>query len=94
MNYFQTLPTQTKEYFKILSKEVPEFLEEYIETPEMKKLDGVNQICGGYWRKENIFEMTAVRRLGLLDNHVKVADLIYQTDPYIFPYFFQRRLYL
>ena len=56
MNYFQTLPTQTKEYFKILSKEVPEFLEEYIETPEMKKLDGVNQICGGYWRKENIFD--------------------------------------
>lgn len=43
-------------YYKILSKDFPEFLNEYIETPEMQKLDGINQICGAYWRKENIYD--------------------------------------
>lgn len=38
--------------------------------------------------------MTAVRKLGLLDNHVKVADLIYQTDSYIFPYLFHEDIKL
>ena len=32
------------------------FLNDYIYTPEMQKLDGINQICGAYWRKENIYE--------------------------------------
>lgn len=38
--------------------------------------------------KENILETTQVRRLGLTDNHIKVANLIYNTDKYIFPYMF------
>lgn len=39
-------------------------------------------------RKENIFETTVIRRLGVTDNHSKVANLIYNTDKYIFPYLF------
>ncbi len=39
-------------------------------------------------RKENILETTVIRRLSLTDNHDKVADLIYHTDKYIFPYMF------
>ena len=31
-------------------------LNDYIYTPEMQQLDGINQICGAYWRKENIYE--------------------------------------
>lgn len=46
----------TKKYYSILSKNFPEFLNDYIYTPEMQKLDGINQICGGYWRKENIYK--------------------------------------
>lgn len=55
-NYIEQLNENTKEYYRILSKEFPEFLNDYIYTPEMQKLDGVNQICGAYWKKENIYD--------------------------------------
>lgn len=55
-NYINQLNESTKQYYKILSKEFPEFLNDYIYTPEMQKLDGINQICGAYWRKPNIYE--------------------------------------
>lgn len=45
----------TKKYFKILSRDFPDFLNDYIYTPEMQKLEGINQICGAYWRKPNIY---------------------------------------
>ena len=56
MNYLYEIADKTKKYFRILSKDFPEFLNDYIYTPEMKRLDGINQICGGYWKKENIYE--------------------------------------
>lgn len=56
MNYIKEVKENTKKYYSILSKEFPEFLNDYIYTPEMQKLDGINQICGGYWRKENIYK--------------------------------------
>ena len=40
-----------KEYFKILSPEIPEFLEEYIETKEMQKQAGISVSCGTYYSK-------------------------------------------
>lgn len=55
-NYIDEVPTKVKEYYKILSNEFPSFLNEYIYTKEMRQIDGVNQICGEYWRKENIYE--------------------------------------
>lgn len=55
-NYINQVNENTKQYYKILSKEFPEFLNDYIYTPEMQKLDGINQICGAYWRKPNIYE--------------------------------------
>jgi HD superfamily phosphohydrolase len=55
-NYFEEQSENTKKYYEILSKDFPMFLNEYIYTTEMQKLAGVNQICGGYWRKENIYE--------------------------------------
>lgn len=60
-------------YYEILSKDFPEFLNDYIETPEMQKLDGVNQICGAYWRKENIYE----NMYSVLNHSVGVALIIW-----------------
>lgn len=56
MNYMEKVTENTKKYYSILSKDFPDFLNDYIYTPEMQKLDGINQICGGYWRKANIYK--------------------------------------
>lgn len=55
-SYIEEQNEETKKYFKTLSKDFPEFLNDYIYTPEMQRLDGIGQICGGYWRTENIYE--------------------------------------
>lgn len=54
--YIDEINETTKKYYKILSKDFPEFLNEYIVVPEMQRLDYIGQICGGYWRRENIYE--------------------------------------
>ena len=54
-NYIDEQKDNTKKYFKILSRDFPDFLNDYIYTPEMQKLEGINQICGAYWRKPNIY---------------------------------------
>ena len=46
MKYLDKLNEETKEYYKILSNEFPEFLNEYIETPEMLRLDGISMLPG------------------------------------------------
>ena len=46
MKYLDKLNEETKEHYKILSKEFPEFLNEYIETPEMLRLDGISMLPG------------------------------------------------
>ena len=47
-NYIEQVNENTKEYYSILSEDFPQFLNDYIYTPEMQKLDGINQICGAY----------------------------------------------
>ena len=54
-NYMNTVDDNIQEYYRILSKEFPEFLYEYINVPEMQRLGYINQICGAYWRKDNIY---------------------------------------
>lgn len=49
--YFENLKEPIKEYFDILSPEKPDFLEEYINTPEMKKQAGISVSCGTYYSK-------------------------------------------
>ena len=44
--YFENLKEPIKEYFDILSPEKPDFLEEYINTPEMQKQAGISVSCG------------------------------------------------
>lgn len=38
MGYFDTIPNEVKKYFHILSPEIPEFIYEYVEAPEMQRL--------------------------------------------------------
>lgn len=54
--YIKNINEETQKYYQILSKDFPEFLNDYIDITEMQKLDGINQICGAYWRKKNIYE--------------------------------------
>lgn len=38
--------TQIRQYFRILNEEIPEFLYDYILTPEMQRLKGTGMACG------------------------------------------------
>ena len=51
MNYFENLKEPIKEYFKVLSNEIPEFLIDYINTPEMQKQAKISVSNGGYYSK-------------------------------------------
>lgn len=44
--YFETLKPIVKQYFHILSPEIPKFLEDYIETPEMQRIGKISNNCG------------------------------------------------
>lgn len=54
-NYFRSLNDEIKEYMKILSQEFPEWLTEYINTPEMLRLDGVGMSSGTSTLYDNIY---------------------------------------
>ena len=49
--YFENLDYEIKQYFNILSDEIPDFLEEYINTPEMQKQNGISVSCGTIYSK-------------------------------------------
>lgn len=72
-NYIEELNEDTKKYFRILSKDFPDFLNDYIYTAEMQRLEGINQICGVYWRKEGIYE----NMYSVLKHSVGVALIIW-----------------
>ena len=50
-NYFEQLNGTIKDYFNILSDEIPDFLYDYINTPEMQKQSGISVSCGTYYSK-------------------------------------------
>ena len=49
--YFETLNEKLKEYFNFLSEDIPDFLYEYIGTPEMQKQARISVTCGSYYTK-------------------------------------------
>ncbi len=49
--YIENLKEEVKEYFKILSPEFPTWLEEYIDTPEMQRINGISLNCGTDYTK-------------------------------------------
>lgn len=50
-NYLKNLNEEIREYLKILSPEFPEWLLEYINTPEMLRLGGIGTSCGTIYSK-------------------------------------------
>lgn len=50
-NYLQNLNEEVREYLKILSPQFPQWLLEYINTPEMLRLDGIGMSCGTLYTK-------------------------------------------
>lgn len=74
-NYFEKLDTTIKEYFSILSDEIPDFLLEYIETPEMQKQAGISVSCGGYYTK--IFEKNNMLWYSSLDHSIAVSLIVW-----------------
>lgn len=46
INYYESRNTEVKEYFNILCKEFPTWLLDYIETPEMQRIDKISISCG------------------------------------------------
>lgn len=50
-NYFNNLNETIKQYFKILCDEIPEFLYDYINTPEMQRIGKIGCACGTDYTK-------------------------------------------
>jgi len=44
--YFDTITEELNEYFHTLSPEIPDFIYEYVEAPEMRRLAGIGVSCG------------------------------------------------
>lgn len=51
MNFYNNLNDMLKEYFHILSSEFPHFLHDYINTPEMQRLNKISVSCGPIYSK-------------------------------------------
>lgn len=71
-NYFKNLDETIQRYFKILSNEFPEFLFDYINTPEMQKQAGISVSCGTIYSK-----MYNQMWYSSLDHSVAVALIIW-----------------
>lgn len=50
-NYFEEIPRKVLDYFYILSNDIPDFICEYIEAPEMQRLRGIGMTCGSNFSK-------------------------------------------
>lgn len=50
-NYFENLNETLRDYFNILSSDIPDFLNDYINTPEMQKQANISVTCGTYYSK-------------------------------------------
>lgn len=50
-SYLNNLNETIKQYFKILSDEIPDFLYEYINTPEMQRIGAIGCACGTDYTK-------------------------------------------
>ena len=50
-NYFDNLNETLREYFKILSSDIPDFLNDYINTSEMQKQANISVTCGTCYSK-------------------------------------------
>jgi hypothetical protein len=73
MGYFNRISKFLREYFRILSPDIPEFLEEYIDTDEMQRIDGTSMNVGVQYSGS----YKLVRDYSNLDHSVGVALIVW-----------------
>ena len=71
-NYIDTLNEKIKSYYKILSEDFPDFLNEYINTPDMLKQAKISVSCGTIYSK-----MYNQMWYSSLDHSIAVALIIW-----------------
>ena len=71
--YYNNLDDLRKEYFKVLSPVFPEWLLDYIDTPEIQRLSGISMVCGTDYSK--IYDYKSFN--STLDHSVGVALIIW-----------------
>lgn len=71
--YYNNLDDLRKEYFKVLSPVFPEWLLDYIDTPEIQRLSGISMLCGTDYSK--IYDYKSFN--STLDHSVGVALIIW-----------------
>lgn len=71
--YYNNLDDLRKEYFKVLSPVFPEWLLDYIDTPEIQRLSGISMLCGTDYLK--IYDYKSFN--STLDHSVGVALIIW-----------------
>ena len=71
--YYNNLDDIRKEYFKVLSPVFPEWLLDYIDTPEIQRLSGISMVCGTDYSK--IYDYKSFN--STLDHSVGVALIIW-----------------
>lgn len=73
MNYLDSLNDEVRNYFNILCSDFPEWLLDYINTPEMQRIGGISMSCGTDYSK--IFNVRYWH--SNLDHSVGVALIIW-----------------
>ena len=73
MNYLKNLNNEVREYFSILSSDIPDFLNDYINTPEMQKQANISVTCGTIYSKMFNIDMW----YSSLDHSVAVALIVW-----------------
>ena len=71
--YYDNLDNLIKEYFKVLSPVFPEWLLDFIDTPEIQRLSGISMVCGTDYSK--IYDYVSFN--STLDHSVGVALIIW-----------------
>ena len=71
--YYESLNKEVQEYFSILSSDIPDFLNEYISTPEMQKQANISVTCGTIYSKMFNIDMW----YSSLDHSVAVALIVW-----------------
>ena len=71
-NYLEKIEPSLREYYEILSPDMPDFLEEYINTEAMQKQAGISVTCGTYY--SNMYDQVWYSSL---DHSIAVALIIW-----------------
>ena len=72
-NYLKNVNKEIKNYFKVLEPEFPEWLNDYINTPELLKQQYISMTCGTIY--SNLFESNFF--YSSLDHSIGVALIVW-----------------